>query len=148
MTISDDFRDVDTTEILILMLDDVSIYRIPHMKGAHGYFAADWGVEKDPGIPGRLKITNKSNVLYVHLFHEREECSEAPSLFASCPIRLNPDSSRPDSKLEFFVQGVKDSSRYFACRIVNEKSKKHAYVGIGFQSREVSNLLYDVFFLA
>ncbi len=131
-------------EISILVIPELSIYRIPHMKQAGGYFAADWGVEKDHGMPGSLRIVNRGNVLHVRIFREDKDSSEQSSLFANCPIKLNSDKGRPDSDLEFFVQGVKDSSRYFAIRVVHENTQKHAYIGIGFESREASCL--SVFF--
>lgn len=122
--------------LLVLSLANVGLYRIPPVRDASGHFAADWGVEKDVGKPGSLKVFATEDAVYVKLFHDSDSCNKPPKLFATCVININKDSDKPDSKLEYFVQGVNDSSRYFAVRIVNQRTKQHAYVGIGFQSRE------------
>ena len=53
------------------------------------------------------------------------------ALFALCQLDLE-----GDKKVEQFVEGVVDSSRYFTMRISDEKTGRHASIGVGFRERD------------
>ena len=52
-------------------------------------------------------------------------------LFALCQIHLE-----DNKQVEHFVESVVDSSRYFVMRISDEKSGRHANIGVGFRERD------------
>jgi hypothetical protein len=58
------------------------------------------------------------------------------SLFAQCQLDLGGGSSGSEKKVEHFVESVSDSSRYFVIRISDEKTGRHANIGIGFRERD------------
>jgi hypothetical protein len=53
------------------------------------------------------------------------------SLFAQSIIKVD-----ETNKLEYFLQQVVDSSRYFAIKIENKTSGQTAHIGVGFRERE------------
>jgi hypothetical protein len=53
------------------------------------------------------------------------------SLFAESIIKVD-----EMNKLEYFLQQVVDSSRYFAIKIENKTSGRTAHIGVGFRERE------------
>lgn len=55
-----------------------------------------------------------------------------------CTIKLDPDVRSPASRLDHWVASCIDSSRYFVLRMVDEKSKRQAMIGIGFRERGVA----------
>lgn len=55
------------------------------------------------------------------------------TLFALCRVDLTGGSK---SKMEHFVEAVVDSSRYFVVRISDDKTGRHANIGIGFRERD------------
>lgn len=52
---------------------------------------------------------------------------ESKELFAECPVTM---------PLHTCVERAIDSSRYFCIRIVDGATKKHAFIGLGFSTRE------------
>ena len=78
----------------------------------------------------------KNDQAVLQIFTKDPDSGEAKGLFAQTKIRLNEDKTQPDSKMEFYVETVKDSSRYFVLRLENEQTKKHAFIGIGFRDRQ------------
>ena len=62
----------------------------------------------------------------------RLEVEETGELFAACPL----PSSGPVAAA---VEPVIDSSRYFVLRVEDEASKRHAFLGIGFRSRDAAS---------
>ena len=109
-----------------------------------------------------MKILQKGVALVLRIFAPKKQPDGAPTdavasgtlgadsgfeLFAVCAIELGTDKERPESGLEHFVEKVQDSSRYFAVRIVDGRSQRSTYVGIGFRERETafsfSSILQD-----
>ena len=54
------------------------------------------------------------------------------TLFALCLV----DLAEETKKMEHFVEAVVDSSRYFVVRISDEKTGRHANIGVGFRERD------------
>jgi adaptin ear-binding coat-associated protein 1/2 len=54
---------------------------------------------------------------------------ENGELFAECPLP-------PDTPVNACCEPVVDSSRYYVLRLVDETTKRHAYLGLGFSSRD------------
>ena len=111
--------------------------------------AEDWGLDK-PIITGELKVMQKGDDCLVRLFDTSKDKSDAGGvLFAECPIKI--DETFKKRKLEFYVENVVDSSRYFVLRVEvsshewclherpahdipelkDSKSGRHAYLGMG-----------------
>ena len=85
-----------------------------------------------PGSAALRRIFECGDTVRLKLFEA------SGSVFGVCPIKLEADSSKPRSSLEYFVQGVKDSSRYFVIRCEDEGTGKHAYIGVGLRDRDVA----------
>lgn len=113
---SEEDSDVDVIERVICNIPEVFVYKIPPASTSEGYYASGW---KKVIWTGPLRIISKGKECRVEFFHKADG-----DIFATCYIEDDPPSVEP----------VKDSSRYFALRIVNERGKK-AYIGIGFQQR-------------
>lgn len=54
------------------------------------------------------------------------------ALFALCLVDLD----TPSRKVEHFIEAVVDSSRYFVVRISDQKTGRHANIGVGFRERD------------
>lgn len=89
-----------------------------------------------------LLVEQHGDVLLL-LFHHlaKPEDPNSKTLFAQAKIDLS-SNKQPDGagkkklSLEYFVESVVDSSRYFVVRIVDEKSGREARIGFGFRDRE------------
>lgn len=132
---SDEANEADEPLLLLLTLKEVFVYKIPPLAGSRGHHAADWDLD-NPALTGQLRLMSQGSVVSVQLFQPPESSAALPQLFAVCPIRLHPDASKAASKLDYFMQAVTDSSRYFVLRLENEETKRHAYIGVGFQERQ------------
>ncbi|KAJ0412208.1 hypothetical protein ATCC90586_005821 [Pythium insidiosum] len=75
----------------------------------------------DPAWTGRLVINATDDEASIEL---RDPATG--SLFAACPIKRDGPPA---------VQKVVDSSRYFVLRVVDQKSGRHAFIGIAFENR-------------
>ena len=69
----------------------------------------------------------------MNLYEHAPNSEAASALFAQCPIEIDPQRN-----LSVFVQDCADSSRYFVVRVVDPKSKRSAFVGIGFPERSAA----------
>ena len=119
----------------LLTLPEVLVFKVPPMQGASGHRAADWNLDK-PALTGELRLISRGDKIYVNIMQVSETLSVPATLFASCPIKLDPDASKPNSRVDFFLQPVTDSSRYFVARVEDEATGRRAYVGIGFAERQ------------
>ena len=62
----------------------------------------------------------------------RLETEDGGELFAACPLpRSGPVAAA--------VEPVIDSSRYFVLRVEDEATKRHAFLGLGFRSRDAAS---------
>jgi len=111
MSADDDF------ETTLLVVSNVYVYRIPPRPSAQGYKAGDW---PDEALiwQGRLMIVERGDLAIIRLVH-----TQNGETFAECPV--HPGSVEP----------VLDSSRYFVLRVEDRATKRHAFLGMGFQER-------------
>ena len=57
-------------------------------------------------------------------------------LFALCPIDIVNQSDSEKKSMDYFVEAVLDSTRYFVVRVKDEKADREALIGLGFRDRE------------
>lgn len=108
-------------ERVLLVKQEVFVYRIPPRQSNRGYKAADWNLQ-NPDWTGRLRVVAKAGNCYIKLE------DKAGDLFAQCPVEQYPGVA---------VEAVMDSSRYFVIRIQDD-SGRNAFIGIGFADRSDS----------
>ena len=126
--------DADAAEETVIELwraPEVFVYKVPLLTSTHGYKAADWNLEK-PQVTGSLKLLSRGPAVRVEVFDLKG------TKVASCPITLDPDETKPASALEWWVEVVKDSSRYFVVRAVDPATKRQALLGVGFRERNTA----------
>eukprot|EP00388_Colpodella_angusta_P012429 GDKJ01031535.1.p1 GENE.GDKJ01031535.1~~GDKJ01031535.1.p1 ORF type:complete len:369 (-),score=91.35 GDKJ01031535.1:66-1151(-) len=102
-------------DVILLAKPEVFVYKIPPRQ-VQGHIANDW---KECIWQGKLELKSVGAELSLRLI-------DIPTnkLYAECPI-----PQRVEQGLERCI----DSSRYFAARVVS--GKRHAFIGIGFESR-------------
>jgi len=127
-------------------IEQVFVYKIPPMKNAQGHRAEDWDLAK-PAATCSLQLVQRDNSLQIQLLgHRPTKTKISPGgpqvmeefLFAQATIVSDPTSDKPLRPIEYWVEAVVDSSRYFVVRCEDEKSKRQAHVGIGFRERDES----------
>ncbi|DAZ95776.1 TPA: hypothetical protein N0F65_010278 [Lagenidium giganteum] len=104
---------------VLTVINQCFVFKIPPQISAAGHRADSW--PKDPNWTGRLVITSVDDQATIEL---RDPSNG--SLFAACPIKKDGPPA---------VQKVVDSSRYFVLRVVDQKSGRHAFIGIAFENR-------------
>ena len=112
--------DEETFEHTLLIVREVSVYKIPPRSSSGGYKCSEW-LQSDKIWTGRLKVTSLKEMCEVRL-----EDTNSGELFAACPVL----PGRRDTT----VENVSDSSRYFVLRI-DDGIGKHAFIGLGFTER-------------
>jgi hypothetical protein len=150
----DDDLKVVLTQTLCKM-EQVFVYKIPPMKISSGHRAEDWDLAK-PAATCSLALVQRDNTLLIQLLGHRpkqvtgkEETSLSASdhapptvmedfLFAQATIVSDPTCDKALRPIEYWVEAVVDSSRYFVIRCEDEKSNRQAHVGIGFRERDES----------
>lgn len=112
-------------ESVVLVKQEVFVYKIPPRQSNRGYRAADWNLA-EPTWTGRLRMVTKGKTLAVKL-----EDKNTGALFANCPIEAYPGVA---------IESVSDSSRYFVLRIQDDNavSGRTAFIGLGFGDRSDS----------
>merc|ERR1712137_723714 len=107
------------------VLEPCFVYKIPPRATTQGYKAADWNLDQ-PVWQGRLRVKGEGlTKLFVQL-----EDPVSGRVFATC--RVDPD------KMSETLEPVLDSSRYYALRIEDEATQRHAFIGMGFHERDQS----------
>lgn len=109
-------------ESVVLVKQEVFVYKIPPRQSNRGYRAADWNLT-EPIWTGRLRMVAKGKSLCVKL-----EDKNSGTLFANCPIESYPGVA---------IEAVSDSSRYFVLRIQDDNGRT-AFIGLGFGDRSDS----------
>ncbi|XP_049299737.1 NECAP-like protein CG9132 [Anopheles funestus] len=109
-------------ESVVLVKQEVFVYKIPPRQSNRSYRAADWNL-LDPIWTGRLRMVSKGRSLCVKL-----EDKSNGTLFANCPIESYPGVA---------IEAVSDSSRYFVLRI-QDGNGRTAFIGLGFGDRSDS----------
>ncbi|CAB3378760.1 Hypothetical predicted protein [Cloeon dipterum] len=113
---------METYESVLLVKNEVFVFKIPPRATNRGYRAADWNLA-EPEWTGRMKLVSKGNDCTIKL-----EDKNSGELFAKCPIETYPGMA---------IEAVADSSRYFVLRIQDDNGRS-AFIGIGFTDRSDS----------
>ncbi|KPJ01795.1 PREDICTED: NECAP-like protein CG9132 [Papilio xuthus] len=113
---------MDSYESVILVKNEVFVFKIPPRTSNRGYRAADWNLQ-EPQWTGRMRLVAKGDELIMKL-----EDKTTGELFAKCPIDKYPGLA---------LESVTDSSRYFVVRIQDDNGRS-AYIGLGFGDRSDS----------
>ncbi|KAK4297982.1 hypothetical protein Pmani_029632 [Petrolisthes manimaculis] len=113
---------MDDYESILLVKQEVFVYKIPPRQTNRGYRAADWNLGT-PDWTGRMRLVNRKEECIIKL-----EDKTSGELFAKCPIDKYPGVA---------IEAVTDSSRYFVLRIQDEEARS-AFIGIGFGDRSDS----------
>ncbi|CAH8452947.1 unnamed protein product [Dicrocoelium dendriticum] len=106
-------------ENVVLVKNDVMVYRIPPRQSNRGYRADDWKLDS-PQWTGRLRIIAKGKELVIHL-----EDGKTGAAYAKCPVDAFPGIA---------VEPVLDSSRYFVIRLMADDGRT-MFIGLGFAER-------------
>lgn len=109
-------------EAILLVKQEVFVFKIPPRTSNRGYRAADWNLAV-PDWTGRMRLVAKGTECTVKL-----EDKITGELFAKCPVEAYPGIA---------IEAVSDSSRYFVLRIQDD-SGRAAFIGIGFSDRSDS----------
>ncbi|XP_022698197.1 NECAP-like protein CG9132 isoform X3 [Varroa jacobsoni] len=109
-------------ESVLLVKNEVFIYKIPPLTTNKGYKASDWRLDQ-PDWTGRLKLIAKGTDCCLKL-----EDKSTGELFAKCPIEEYPGVA---------IETVTDSSRYFVVRLKDDDGRT-AFIGLGFADRSDS----------
>ncbi|CAL4069096.1 unnamed protein product [Meganyctiphanes norvegica] len=113
---------MDDYESILLVKNEVFIYRIPPRTTNRSYRAADWNLAA-PDWTGRMRLVSKKNECIMKL-----EDKITGELFAKSPIDKYPGLA---------IESVSDSSRYFVIRL-QEEDGRSAFIGLGFGDRSDS----------
>jgi hypothetical protein len=113
-------EDEESLEQTLLVVREVSVFKIPPRQGSGGYKCAEWLVS-DKIWTGRMRVVSQGQKCEIRL-----EDNNTGELFAACPVQAG--------KREASVESVSDSSRYFVLRI-SDGAGKHAFIGVGFTER-------------
>ncbi|PIN05064.1 hypothetical protein CDL12_22394 [Handroanthus impetiginosus] len=113
-------EDEETFEHTLLVVREVSVFKIPPRPTSGGYKCGEW-LQSDKIWSGRLRVVSCNTRCEIRL-----EDPNSGELFAACFV--NP------GQREIAVESVLDSSRYFVLRIEDGRGK-HAFVGLGFNER-------------
>ncbi|KAI8421489.1 hypothetical protein MSG28_009542 [Choristoneura fumiferana] len=113
---------MDTYESVLLVKNEVFVFKIPPKTTNRGYRAADWNLQ-EPQWTGRMRLVSKGEELVMKL-----EDKTSGQLFAKCPIDKYPGVA---------LESVTDSSRYFVLKIQDDNGRS-AYIGLGFGDRSDS----------
>ncbi|EFJ12084.1 hypothetical protein SELMODRAFT_91405 [Selaginella moellendorffii] len=113
-------EDVDPEATTLLVVREVSVYKIPPRTTSAGYKCGEW-LQSDKIWSGRLRLVSTGGKCEVRL-----EDSNTGELFAACPVEAG--------KRDATVESVLDSSRYFVLK-VDDGRGRHAFLGLGFSER-------------
>ncbi|KAJ7977222.1 Adaptin ear-binding coat-associated protein 1 [Quillaja saponaria] len=114
------FEDEEAFEHTLLVVREVSVYKIPPRSTSGGYKCGEW-LQSDKIWSGRLRVVSCKDRCEIRL-----EDPNSGELFAACFV--NP------GERENSVETVLDSSRYFVLKIEDGQGK-HAFIGLGFAER-------------
>lgn len=113
-------EDEESVEHTLLLVREVSVYKIPPRSTSGGYKCGEW-LQSDKIWTGRLRVVSGKTRCEIRL-----EDPNSGELFAACFV--NP-GQRDNS-----VESALDSSRYFVLKI-EDGTGKHAFIGLGFNER-------------
>ncbi|XP_009800505.1 uncharacterized protein At1g03900-like [Nicotiana sylvestris] len=113
-------EDEESFEHTLLVVREVSVYKIPPRPTSGGYKCGEW-LQSDKIWTGRLRVVSCKERCEIQL-----EDPNSGELFAACFV--------PPGQRESSVESVLDSSRYFVLKIEDGRGK-HAFIGLGFNER-------------
>uniref|UniRef100_A0A1I7ZP12 DUF1681 domain-containing protein n=1 Tax=Steinernema glaseri TaxID=37863 RepID=A0A1I7ZP12_9BILA len=99
---------MDDYERILLVKQEVFVYRIPPLNNTKGYRASDWGLDA-PNWTGRMRLVSIGDKLELRL-----EDKNSGSLYAKAPIDKYPSAC---------LEPVTDSSRYFVVQLRNDNGQ-------------------------
>lgn len=114
------YDDDESFEHTLLVVREVSVYKIPPRSTSGGYKCGEW-LQSDKIWSGRLRVVSVKEVCEIRL-----EDANSGELFAACHVH--------PGKRDLAVEPATDSSRYFVLRI-DDGNGKHAFIGLGFTER-------------
>ncbi|XP_044503034.1 uncharacterized protein At1g03900 isoform X2 [Mangifera indica] len=114
------FDDEESYEHTLLVVREVSVYKIPPRSTSGGYKCGEW-LQSDKIWSGRLRVVSCKDRCEIRL-----EDPNSGELFAACFVH--------PGQRETSVETVLDSSRYFVLKI-EDGTGKHAFIGLGFNER-------------
>eukprot|EP00250_Pteridium_aquilinum_P018464 c24100_g1_i2 orf=178-1032(-) len=112
--------DDESSEHTLLVVREVSVYKIPPRSTSGGYKCGEW-LQSDKIWSGRLRVVSAAELCEIRL-----EDANTGELFAACHVH--------PGKRDISVEAATDSSRYFVLRI-DDGGGKHAFIGLGFSER-------------
>ncbi|XP_015891305.1 uncharacterized protein At1g03900 isoform X1 [Ziziphus jujuba] len=114
------FEEEEAFEHTLLVVREVSVYKIPPRTTSGGYKCGEW-LQSDKIWSGRLRVVSCKDRCEIRL-----EDPNSGDLFAACFVH--------PGQRENAVETVLDSSRYFVLKI-EDGTGKHAFIGLGFSER-------------
>jgi hypothetical protein len=104
------------------------VYNVPTREGHLSYYCEAWGLDT-PIFTGELHLLAKQQ--YLHLRLSLDGQTFADSIWLDCATVGKP------VPLESFIEGARDSSRYFVIRVgdAGVKPKRVVPIGVGFRER-------------
>ncbi|OMP03061.1 hypothetical protein CCACVL1_02588 [Corchorus capsularis] len=114
------FDEEESLEHTLLVVREVSIFKIPPRSTSGGYKCGEW-LQSDKIWTGRLRVVSCKDRCEIRL-----EDPNSGELFAACFIY--------PGQRESSVEPALDSSRYFVLKI-EDGHGKHAFIGLGFNER-------------
>ncbi|EOX94411.1 hypothetical protein QUC31_004526 [Theobroma cacao] len=114
------FDEEESFEHTLLVVREVSVYKIPPRSTSGGYKCGEW-LQSDKIWTGRLRVVSCKDRCEIRL-----EDPNSAELFAACFVH--------PGQRESFVEPALDSSRYFVLKI-EDGHGKHAFIGLGFNER-------------
>jgi CCR4-NOT complex subunit CAF16 len=117
---ADDDIEEESLEHTLLVVREVSVFKIPPRSSSGGYKCGEW-LQSDKIWSGRLRVVSIRDLCEIRL-----EDSNTGALFAACHVH--------PGKRDLCVEPAMDSSRYFVLRI-DDGQGKHAFIGLGFAER-------------
>jgi adaptin ear-binding coat-associated protein 1/2 len=98
--------------------------------------AEDWNLATPLKTCSLLVEQHGDKLHLIFRFLQTESDPNSWTLFAISKIDLKREENGKKLALEYFVENVVDSSRYFVVRIVDERSGREALIGFGFRDRD------------
>ena len=111
--------------------EEAFAYVVPPARSAAGHRAADWDVDKWLCKVHCSLCTLSGDAVPDGTAVVRLHDANTGELFAESPLSV-------EVPIVAVVEPVVDSSRYFVLRVEDATTKRHAFVGLGFASRDQS----------
>ncbi|GAB5363266.1 hypothetical protein AAMO2058_000868900 [Amorphochlora amoebiformis] len=115
-------------ESTLLRLDTCKVYKLPPLRGAKGHTAKEWNIP-NPLKEVKLHVIGVEDDLYLRLI------TNEGKLFAQSVKIDGRKIAKGEKFLDYYLDKVTDSSRFFVLKIKHTKSKRVISIGIGFRDR-------------